>query len=181
MIESRDPAHLGSTVRPDSLSPATPSASIGALQASVSKAMGVMSLPDSVMLAGFVLSMNGGSTAPHILLRYLSRDTLTMQSSEIVRRQLANALQLPSLSISTERISPEPRSVSAAKMSALDTLSMLVRAIPSLSIVVAAGSGVPQMRIDSALARLAATGTPENRISVQRTQGRQLAARVEMQ
>ena len=178
MIESRDPAHLAAPVHSDSSSSASPSASIGTLQSAVARAIGVLTLPDSVVRVDFVLSVSGDSAAPHILLRYLSRDTLTMQSVEILRHQLSNALQLPSLSMSTERISSVQRTVSARSSAMLDTLSMLARALPSLRLELVAGSGVPQSRVDSALARLTAAGVAENRIAVQRTAGAGFAARI---
>jgi hypothetical protein len=181
MIESRDPSRVARPVHPDSLAAETPSASVGALESAVAKAISVLTLPDSVTSVGYVLSMSSSSAAPHVLLRYVSRDTLTMQSIEIIRRQLTNALQLPSLSIGTERISSAPRTVSARSNAMLDTLSRLARELPSLRLVLVAGSGVPQSRIDSALARLAAAGVAENRVEVQRTTGALFTAQIETQ
>ncbi|MEP7086881.1 MAG: TIGR00341 family protein, partial [Gemmatimonadota bacterium] len=174
MIEARDPARPV-TARPDTMPPPA-SASVAATRGAVARAVGVVTLPDSLIMLGFVVSVSDDSTAPMIRLRYLSRDTLTSQAREIVRHQLANALQLPALTLETMPVSAGPRDLGAHRTATVDTLASLLRAVPSARLSISAGTRLRGARTDSVMAQLAAAGIAANRISLTRVPGDRLEA-----
>ncbi len=177
MMESRDPSRAVTVARPDTMPPPA-SASLAAMRAAVARAAGVVTLPDSLIMLGFVVSVSNDSTAPVVRLRYLSRDTLTAQAREIVRHQLANALQLPALTLETTPVSARPRDLGAHRTSIVDTLASLLHALPSACLSISAGARVPGARTDSVIAQLAAAGIAENRISLTRIPGARLEASI---
>ncbi len=174
MIASRDPAAApaAATAAP------TPGASIAATQAAVARAMRTLALPDSITTLGFSFSVRDASDTLHIHLRYLSPDSLTTQARDIVRRQLASALQLPALDLETEQLSMAPRFVSAQTVAMLDTLADAMRADSSLRLALSVGGGARSPAIDSVLTLLSSRHVAENRISIQRVTGRRTTARL---
>lgn len=174
MIASRDPAAApaAATATP------TPGASIAATQAAVARAMRTLALPDSITTLGFSFSVRDASDTLHIQLRYLSPDSLTTQARDIVRRQLASALQLPALDLETEQLSMAPRFVSAQTVATLDTLADAMRADSSLRLVLSVGGGARSPANDSVLTLLSSRDVAENRISIQRVTGRRTTARL---
>ncbi|MDQ6887950.1 MAG: TIGR00341 family protein [Gemmatimonadota bacterium] len=175
MIAARDPARAATQTPPAAL-PAV--ASIAALRSAVGRAVRSLALPDSLTLLGFVVSLGDSSDVPRIRLRYLSRDSLSSQAREMLRRQLASALQLPALALDAEAISLAPRTVSPGDAPTRDTLAAIMRASPALRLVIAAGRNAPQARVDSAAAALVASGVPAARLSVERTRGSAIETRV---
>ncbi|MEO7039410.1 MAG: TIGR00341 family protein [Gemmatimonadaceae bacterium] len=177
MIESRDPARPVALARPDTM-PAPASATLAAMREAIARAASVITFPDSLMMLGFVVSVSDDSTAPVIRLRYLSRDTLTSQSREIIRHQLANALQLPSLALETTPVSARPRDLGAHGTAIVDTLASLLRELPSARLRLSAGARVPAARLDGVMAQLAAGGIAATRISLARVPGGRLEASI---
>ncbi|MDQ2930830.1 MAG: TIGR00341 family protein [Gemmatimonadota bacterium] len=178
MIELHDPTRASAGAQADSAARADPGLQLTALRTSVAKALGVLAWPDSMQMVSFTLSLGGDSAAPQIVVRYASKDTLTAQTQQIMRGELANALHLPAVRFEANAITTGARSLRGVDDAAMDTLLEVMRAAPSAHLVVLAGSLVPGMRVDSLLKRIADGGIEENRTSVERPPGKLLQARV---
>lgn len=180
MIESRDPSSASLTQRPDTAIAATPGAHLAALQRSVEKALGVLAWPDSMRMVDFTVRVSGDTAPPHILVRYVSRDTLTGQSAEMMQRELANALQLPAVVFDARAIATGPRNVRTPLDPVLDTMLTVLRADSATHIVVLAGSAAPTARVDSVRARLGDDGASESRVSMERSRGAMIHVRIDL-
>ncbi|MDQ2766982.1 MAG: TIGR00341 family protein [Gemmatimonadota bacterium] len=178
MIESHDPARAGIGVRPDSAAFVDPALQLSRFQSSVAKALGVLPWPDSMRMVDFTLSLSGDSAAPRIVVRYASGDTLTAQTTEIMRRELASALHLPSVALDAVALATDTRALHGVNDAVMDTMVMVMRAVSSAHLVLSAGSLVPGFRVDSLLKRIADGGIQETRTTVERPPGRTLQARV---
>lgn len=178
MIETHDPVHASVGVRTDSAARADPGQQLSRLRASVEKALGILTWPDSMRMVNFTLSLSGDSAAPRIVVRYASRDTLTVQAAEIMRRELASALHLPTVAFDAVSIATGTRALHGVDDAVLDTLVMVMRAAPAAHLILTAGSLVPGTRVDSLLKRIADGGIRENRASMERPRGNALQARV---
>ncbi|MEP7065598.1 MAG: TIGR00341 family protein [Gemmatimonadota bacterium] len=178
MIETHDPARVSVAARPDSAARADPGMQLTALRASVEKALGVLAWPDSMRMVNFTLSLNGDSAAPSIVVRYVSKDTLTWQSEQIMQHELANVLRFPTVAFDAVAIATGMRTIHGVNDAVLDTLVTVMRAVPSAHLILSAGSLVPGTRVDSLLRRIADGGIHENRTSVERLRGKALQARV---
>lgn len=180
MIEAGAPAPASRTQRPDSAIPATPGAHLASLQTSVEKALDVLAWPDSMRMVDFAVHVSGDTAAPRILVRYLARETLTAQAAAMLQRQLANALQLPTVVLVATAIGTGTRDVRAPDDPVLDTLLTVLRADSAARLVVLAGAGAPKARVDSVLARITDGGAPASRITVERPHGRTIRARIDL-
>jgi uncharacterized hydrophobic protein (TIGR00271 family) len=179
MIERRDPAPERRVTRSGAAMTPSPGSHLAELRTSIDKALRLLAWPDSMRMVDFSVRMSGDTAAPQVVVRYVSRDTLTTQSAQMMQHQLANALQLSSVVFDAMAIATGVRDVRTPDDPVIDTLLSILRADTAAHLVVLAGSVVPRSRLDSVLARIERDGASGSRVTVEQTRGGAIRARVD--
>jgi uncharacterized hydrophobic protein (TIGR00271 family) len=154
-------------------------ARIDALRAEVDETIGSLSLPDSFAVAGTQLTVGDSLRGTALRIAYVAPETLSTQAQQMIASQVAGALAVPKLQVTTELVSSRIRPVTSLRSSEVDSAIALLRRYPGLGADVLTDTITPRSRADSLAARLASARAPTDsvadRVTVRSYPGRGLA------
>jgi uncharacterized hydrophobic protein (TIGR00271 family) len=157
-------------------------ARIDALRAQVNEIIGSLTLPDSFDVAGSELTLGDSVRGTALHIAYVAPESLSTQAQQMLAGQIAGALAVPTLHVTTELVSSRIRPVSSLRAPAVDSAVTLLRRYPGLRVEVLTDSATPRSRADSLAARLASVRAPADSaaegVTMRNYPGRGLALRM---
>jgi hypothetical protein len=155
---------------------------IDALRAQVDEIIGSLTLPDSFDVAGSELTLGDSVRGTALRFAYVAPESLSTQAQQMLAGQVAGALAVPALHVTTELVSSRIRPVSSLRAPAVDSAVTLLRRYPGLRVEVLIDSATPRSRADSLAARLASVRAPTDSaadgVTIRNYPGRGLALRM---
>lgn len=157
--------------------PASAATRIGALRAELAGVIRELALPDSVTIVGSELTLADSAGTIVLRIAYASPDSLSAQARQITTRQLAAALDVPSLEVTMDAISTRLRALRSPAAPVVDSAVALLARYPALGVEVFIDTMVKRTRTDSLVMRLRSATGPDS-LTVQMVRGRRTGLRL---
>ena len=151
-----------------STSRASAPASIAAAGSNVDLAMNTVALPDSVTLLGydFQIAHAGGTGNARLDAVYLAPDTFATQTSQLIAKQIRDALSVPSLEVSAAVVRSVPVQTGGTSSVSADSAAALLSRYRTLGAVISIGSDITALGADSIVAPIMAAAQDSSRVTV---------------